>query len=46
MDITEEEKEKLTRLLMNAYNLICKAEKLLKEGDSSGKRTELETDKR
>ncbi len=37
MDITEEEKEKLNKLLMNAYNLLCKAEKLLKEGEKSGK---------
>jgi hypothetical protein len=44
MDITEEEKQKLMKLLMNAYVNLCKAEKLLKEGsDSDGKSTKPNT---
>lgn len=39
-NITDEEIEKLNKLLMHAYNELCKAEKLLKKGsDSDGKRT-------
>ena len=36
--------EKLNKMLMNAYNYLCRAEKLLKKGsDKDGKRTEPST---
>ena len=45
-NITDEEIEKLNKLLMHAYNELCKAEKLLKKGsDKDGKRTKPKTDK-
>lgn len=35
------EQEKITKLLMNAYVNLCKAEKILKGGDDNSERTEL-----
>lgn len=39
-NITDEEIEKLNKLLMHAYNELCKAEKLLKKGSDKDGRNE------
>ena len=41
MDITPEEKEKLNKYLMRAYDNLSRVERMLKKGsDSDGERTE------
>ena len=44
--MTDEQIKELDRLLMNAYNLICQAEKIIKGSEEHGKRAKLKADKR
>ena len=44
-ELNEHERDKLSKLLMNAYIELCRAEKLLKGSDSDGKRAEPKADK-
>lgn len=42
-ELNEHEKDKLIKLLRNAYIELCRAEKLLKGSDDNGKQSEPKT---
>ena len=43
-DLNNHERDKLIKLLRNAYIELCRAEKLLKGSEDNGKRTKLDTE--